>query len=304
VAAAEEAHFGRAAERVHISGPGLGQQIKELEEELGVELFTRSPRGVQLTAAGAALLADVRRILGDIRTAVEHAQEVGRGKIGVLRVGHIAMTLLGGRGIGQIIPAFCVRYPSVEMRSVAMTTAEQCAALDEGRIDVGLAYTPPESSSLSSEVLDENLLEGALLPAGHSLTRKNPLRCSDLSALPLLKPPAAVNPWGDELVSDALRARGLQARSGEEHQITDAALRIRLIAAGKGWMPVTAQSVDSFGGDGLAYRKWADAPIPYPLCVVWRSGNSSALVANFISFCREARQQKAPARAKRRKASR
>src|SRR5262249_56462196 len=111
VAAAEEAHFGRAAERLHISGPGLGQQIKELEEELGVELFTRSPRGVQLTAAGTALLADVRRLLGDIRTAVEHAQDIGRGKVGVLRVGHIPMTLPGGSGITQIIPAFCVRYP-------------------------------------------------------------------------------------------------------------------------------------------------------------------------------------------------
>jgi hypothetical protein len=136
------------------------------------------------------------------------------------------------------------------------------------------------------------------------LTRKSPLRCRDLSALPLLKPPAAVNPWGDELVSEALRARGLQARSDAEHQITEAALRVRLIAAGKGWMPVTAQSVDSFGGDGLAYRKWADAPIPYPLCVVWRSGNSSALVANFISFCKEARRHQTSAPVKRRKASR
>ena len=68
VAAAEEVHFGRAARRLNVSGPAVGQQIRELEDELGVQLFERLPRGVRLTVAGAALLADVRRVLADLQT--------------------------------------------------------------------------------------------------------------------------------------------------------------------------------------------------------------------------------------------
>lgn len=296
VAAAEEVHFGRAAQRLHVSGPAVGQQIKELEDELGVQLFERLPRGVRLTTAGTALLADVRRVLGDLRAAMERAQDLGKGTAGVLRVGHIRMGVVRGLWVGSIIPAFCVRYPKVEVRSTELSTAEQCAALDEGRIDVGIVYAPPEAVyGLHQEMLSETLLDGALIPASHPLVHKSPFQCADLMSLRLLQIPAAENPTGHEYVLRELRARGLDVQSDEEHQISDPAVRISLIAAGSAWMPAhsgTAKRLLS-GTQGVVFRKWVDPPIPYRCCLLWREEEESALVENFLGVCRELRDNAA-----------
>lgn len=291
VAAAEEVHFGRAAERLNVSGPAVGQQIRELEEELGVQLFERLPRGVKLTVAGTALLVDVRRVLADLQAVVERAQDLGRGSIGLLRVAHIPMSMMRGRWIGRIIPTFCVRHPKVEVRSTELSTADQCAALDEGRIDVGIAYAPPASHGLRTELLYETPLDGALMPATHALARKSHLRCADLAALRLLQTPPSENPNGHSLVILELRARGLEAQSDEEHQISDPALRINLIAAGGGWMPANSATARGLlaGIEGVVFRKWADPPIVYPCCLIWRTDGEAALVTNFLAVCRELR---------------
>ena len=291
VAAAGEVHFGRAAERLNVSGPAVGQQIRELEEELGVQLFERLPRGVKLTVAGTAFLDDVRRVLVDLQTVVERAQELGRGSIGILRVAHIPMSIMRGRWIGRIIPTFCVRHPKVEVHSTELSTADQCVALEEGRIDVGIAYVPPVSHGLRTELLYETPLDGALMPATHALARKSHLRCADLAALRLLQTPPSENPNGHGLVIRELMARGLEAQSDEEHQITDPALRINLIAAGGGWMPANSATARGLltGIEGVVFRKWADPPIVYPCCLIWRTDGEAALVTNFLAVCRELR---------------
>src|SRR5262245_20000426 len=118
VAAAEEGNFGRAAERLHISAQGLSAQIRELEQELSFELFERLPRGVRLAGAGSTLLEYARRVLGEIGEGIERAKQVSQGLAGVLRVGHIPMSSMHGRWIGTLIPGFCIRYPTVELRSM------------------------------------------------------------------------------------------------------------------------------------------------------------------------------------------
>jgi DNA-binding transcriptional LysR family regulator len=294
VAAAEEEHFGRAAERLNVSGPAVGQQIRELEEELGVQLFERLPRGVRLTVAGTALLGDVRRVLADLHAVVEHAQELGRGSIGILRVAHIPMSMMRGRWVGQIVPTFCLRHPRVEVRSTELSTADQCSALDEGRIDVGIAYAAPEAArGLRAELLYETPLDGALLPAAHPLAHKSHLKCADLAGLRLLQTPPRENPHGHAMVLRELRARGLEAQSDAEHQISDPALRINLIAAGAGWMPASAATARGLlaGVEGVVFRKWADPPIPYPAFLLWRADGETALVQNFLAVCRELRDR-------------
>ena len=292
VAAAQEANFGRAAERIGISRPGLGLQIRELEDELGVELFERLPRGLRLTVAGTMFLADVRRVLGDLETAIERAQDAGRGKEGILRVGHVPMSLLPGSRSSSTIPTFCVRYPNVDVRCMALNAAEQCASLDEGRLDVGIVYAPPKTTGdIRSETLDEMLLDGALLPSTHPLAQKSPLHCRDLCVLPLLQGPAATDPYGHDWVSRALRARGLEVQIKDECQITDPVVRVSLVATGAGWMAGSAATAGALLADttGVVFRKWSDPPISYPCCVLWRPSDRSALVANFLSVCRELR---------------
>jgi LysR family transcriptional regulator, benzoate and cis,cis-muconate-responsive activator of ben and cat genes len=293
-----------------VSAPAVGQQIKELEDELGVELFERLARGVRLTPAGIAFLEGTRGVLGELKGVVDDAQQAGRGKVGMLRVGHVPMSSRRSLA-GSAIPSFCMRYPHVEVRTMDMTTAEQYAALPDGRIDVGIVYAAPETSGpLRSELLDQIALEGVLLPVSHPLSRKARLHLSDLVTLPLLMVPPSASPnphhtFLDPLLMvppsaspnphhtflDDVRARGIDIHSDEEHQISDPAVRVRLVAAGAGWMPVTAASAEVLmtGVDGVIYKKWEDAPFHYPCCVVWRSGDRSAVVTNFVAFCRELR---------------
>jgi DNA-binding transcriptional LysR family regulator len=124
VAAAEEENFGRAARRLNLTEPALGFQIKNLERELGVRLFERLPRGVRLTAVGAAFLVDARHMLGFIVEAAERARRVGRGEEGCLRVGHVPDAPLRGSSgeiIGRLIAAVRVRQPRLDVRTVQST---------------------------------------------------------------------------------------------------------------------------------------------------------------------------------------
>jgi DNA-binding transcriptional LysR family regulator len=306
VAAAEEVHFARAAERLHVSAPAVGQQIKELEDELGVELFERLARGVRLTAAGVAFLPGAHRIMAELQGVVEYTQNVGRGSTGVLRVGHASMSMQRPR-VGGLIPDFCMRYPRVEVRTSDLTTSEQFAALIDGKIDVGIVYAPPGAAGvLCSELLEEITLDGVLLPAAHQLARTTPLHCRDLALLPWLCPPTDANPENEAKFVSDMRDRGLALQPNKDRRISDPAVRISLVATGAGWMPATAASAKVLltGVPGVVFCKWAGPPLRYPCSVVWRTEDRSMLVNNFVSFCREASARAQAAAVDRAKATR
>src|SRR5262245_46479613 len=107
VAVAEELHFGRAAARVHIAQPPLTRQIRDLEEELGVRLFDRDRRGVELTAAGKVFLAGVRMLLEQADQAIADARRAERGEIGTLRIGYVGAVAYSG--LPEIVRAFRAR---------------------------------------------------------------------------------------------------------------------------------------------------------------------------------------------------
>src|ERR1700733_5372499 len=105
VAVAEELHFGRAAQRLHLAQPPLSQQIRKLEDILGHALFTRTSRAVRLTAAGETLLERARRTLQNVQEDLDEARSVGRGEVGSLRVGFIGSAML------TPLPAMLGHYP-------------------------------------------------------------------------------------------------------------------------------------------------------------------------------------------------
>src|SRR5512135_1866521 len=136
VAVAEELHFGRAAERLHIAQPPLSQQIGRLEEILGFPFFQRTSRVVKLTAAGELFLERTRRTLRKVHEDIEEARSVGRGGVGFLKVGFI------GSGMLTILPSVPGRYrrqyPKVDLLLSEFYSAGVMRALEDGTIDVGI----------------------------------------------------------------------------------------------------------------------------------------------------------------------
>jgi len=135
VAVAEELHFNRAAERLHIAQPPLSQQIKQLEVELGVELFDRrTKRQVQLTEAGRALLQATYRILAQVEQAISDTQQASRGETGTLVVGFTSTVVY------DLLPAILAQYrkqfPNVKLVLQELTTTQQEEALQKHQIEV------------------------------------------------------------------------------------------------------------------------------------------------------------------------
>ena len=142
IAVAEELHFRRAAERLHISQPPLSQQIRALEDELGFTLLTRTRRRVELTPAGEAFLRDARALLAELDGAVATARRIDAGQTGRLRVGFVGSALL------SIVPGTVERFrasrPGVAIELRERSTVDQLRAVAAGVVDVGLVRPPIE----------------------------------------------------------------------------------------------------------------------------------------------------------------
>ncbi len=139
LAVAEEGHFGRAAERLHIVQPALSMQIKALEDELGTPLFVRTSRRVALTAAGTLFRIEAERTLAQAARAKSVVQRAARGEIGHLRIAYTGGAAFSGR-LSADLRAFHARYPEVELELMELPIALHSEWLLEDRLDI--AYSP------------------------------------------------------------------------------------------------------------------------------------------------------------------
>jgi DNA-binding transcriptional LysR family regulator len=166
IAVAEELHFGRAAERLHMTQPPLSRQIQQLEGELGVQLIDRTTRSVTLTPAGVAFLPDARRILQLAEGAAMTVKRVPAGDLGTVVVGftaasaHVVLPLL--------LEEARQKLPDVKLELREMVTSVQLEGLLNGELDLGMARPPVKRPGLVSRpLLHEQLI--AALPMGHPL---------------------------------------------------------------------------------------------------------------------------------------
>jgi DNA-binding transcriptional LysR family regulator len=139
LALAEEGHFGRAAQKLHIVQPALSMQIRSLEEELGAPLFTRTSRKVALTEAGEVLVAQARQTLAQAERAKEVVRRSARGESGLVRIGFAGGAPIGGK-LSNDLRSFHRQSSEVELQLREMTAREQVDALLANEIDVG--YCP------------------------------------------------------------------------------------------------------------------------------------------------------------------
>ena len=210
IAAAEEEHFGRASDRLHVTRPAVSQIIADLEEEVGTPLFERLAHRVRLTAAGKILLPQVRSMLVTLNDALVTAQRVGQGKIGTLSIGYGSLTLLNTI-FRAAIKQFKESYPDVMLSLCEMSTTDQPKALAEGKIQAGFMHFGPggvkmrkgPGSGMASQddtVLDSFCIQtnglGVALPLEHLLAKREALTLADLAAERFVIVPDSVNSPG------------------------------------------------------------------------------------------------------------
>ncbi|HXD28486.1 MAG TPA: LysR family transcriptional regulator, partial [Arthrobacter sp.] len=188
VAVAEERHFGRAAARLHMAQPPLSQQIKQLEEQLGTPLLTRTTRRVDLTPAGEMFLGRARTLLAELEQLAQDVRTVGEGATGVLRIGFTGTATY--RLMPGIVASARERMPGLQLNVQGeMLTPEMEEALAEGRLDVAVLRPPVRSDAVELKFLEQDRLSVAL-PENHRLAARAELDLSELADEPFICYPA------------------------------------------------------------------------------------------------------------------
>jgi DNA-binding transcriptional LysR family regulator len=193
LAVAEELNFTRAAERLHLAQQALSASIRRLEEQLGVALFVRSTRKVELTASGEVLVEGARAVVAAAVDAVERVHRVAEGRSGRLTIGF--STAAGGVPIvREIIRNFSERSPDVDIRTQEHDFGDPSAGLADGSVDVAFIFGPHPVDGLSSVTLVEEERVLAIRPE-HPLADRAVVNAGDLRDLPWLRVPADRGPW-------------------------------------------------------------------------------------------------------------
>src|SRR2546422_8728396 len=284
VAAAEEHSFVRASGRLRVAQPALSKQIRDLERELGVQLFERLPRGARLTRAGEAFLPDARNTLESASRAVATAQRAesktalsfAHGDLYVYT--SVVLDLLAG---------FRRASPETTLRVMRISDADQQAALRERRIDAAATFvgTWPVAGLEALELAD-CACTGVLLPATHPLAAQRGIQLRDLAELIWLHPSERSRPEVYRTLRTALESRGLiparhRGRRG------DTAGNVS-IAAGDAWALANwaVAAVSAHMRTSIVYRPFIDAPIPLWLALIWRSEGTSPPVETLVAVAR------------------
>jgi DNA-binding transcriptional LysR family regulator len=183
VTVAEELHFGRAAQRLQIAQPPLSQQIRQLEEELGVQLFHRTKRSVQLTEAGQLFLEEACQILTRAEQAIQIVQRADRGETGRLTLSFVGSATYSVLPV--VLKVFRRRFPEVLLSLHEMTTTQQVQALHEDRIHLGFVRPPIYEQELMIEsILKEPFV--AVLPEFHRLANETQISLLTLANDPFI----------------------------------------------------------------------------------------------------------------------
>jgi DNA-binding transcriptional LysR family regulator len=285
---AEERHFVRAAERLGIAQPSLSQQIRRLEDELGVELLIRTSRRLELTDAGRAFLVRAREALDHAEVAVAAARRAGRGDLGHLRIGAVDWAL--GAVIPGVLRAFAVDRPSVTTEVRDLAVARQIAELQDGRLDVAFVHAPLAAEGLRTHALRAERLV-VLLPADHPLAARSELTLEAVAAEPLVLRTAAVGGGARASVLELFARHGQVPRVAQEPEGLDAVLA--LVAAGTG-LSVQPEPVLALLRADVVARPLEGAPSTPRLELAWRASEDSALIAAFATTTRRVAGDGAP----------
>lgn len=282
IAVAEELHFSRAAKRLNISQPPLSQQIKHLEEEIGVRLFNRTKRRVEITPAGLVFLAEARQIITMSEEAVRRTIRADRGEIGRLAMGFIGSANYSV--LPQVIREFRRRFQDVEITLTEMNTSHQIEAFLNGRIQVGFLRPPQgiEDKGISIEPIFREPLMVAMR-GNHPLRGETFMPLRLLAKEPFIMIPRQRGPGFFDYIIALCRQEGFSPdivlEASQFHTI------IGLVAAGIG-IAIVPASMQRSRIEGVAFRMIAGGAETV-LNMAWVTQNQSLVLQNFLNVARE-----------------
>ena len=274
VAVAEELHFGRAAKRLGIAQPPLSTAIRTFERQLGVELFRRTSRSVQLTAAGESLLRGGRRVLALYAETLAEIEAQARSERSRLRIGFDATAVVAAT---RFVRAFRASNPQIELDLLSLSWGEGVGELADGSVDVAIVRLPVTDVTLSFQAVFQEA-RVAVLNAQHRLAQRPTLTLEELSGETLVLPRGTAGGWAGAVglarrLTDAARAAAPAAASVEEMIIRVAA------SQDVGVMPVSL--AESLRHAGFVHVALVDAP-PSEVALCWRREGAVAPVRSFV----------------------
>jgi DNA-binding transcriptional LysR family regulator len=286
VVVAEEGHVTRAAERLQTQQPPLSLRIRSLEKRLGLQLFRRKPRGVELTAAGKVLLAHARTLIEQHARALDAVQRAGRGELGRLCIGTIPtgpMHPLMPLSVRQ----FRRLYPDASVVLEECMRDDLLQRLRDEQIDIAfLRSLPQDASGLVSETLLTEQMVVAL-PRGHALSKRGarmPVAMRELKLEPFIVFARHQGPaFYDSTLAACQRAGFSPAIAQEAPRVTTA---LGLVAAGMG-VAVVPASLQRVALDGVVFRAIDERDgLTAALTLSWRKNDASPTLANYVALVR------------------
>jgi DNA-binding transcriptional LysR family regulator len=291
IAVAEEGHITRAAERLGMQQPPLSRQIKAVEQEIGVQLFRRKPRGVELTDAGRTFLDGARSMFATLASTLETTHRTARGE-----QGQISLGCTNGAALNPLVPriirVFRETFPLVSISLIESYSNDLITRLRASQIDIAFIRTSISEPDKFVINLLQNEPEVVALSSKHALVRKTrsnvPLSLNELSAETFLAfggPRGSLTMQGNAFIA-ACEEAGFSPRVNAV--ASNSIPRLSLVAAGLG-IAILPASVQRVKTEGVVYRRLKGAT--QPLNLVFRRGDSSAVVRQFAKLANQTSKQ-------------
>lgn len=286
---AEELNFSRAAQRLHIAQPPLSQQIRSLENELGLQLFDRTTRPLQLTPAGQVFLEKARQVFTQVEQATVLAKRASRGEIGQLRVG--INTSIANSVLPDILRTFCDRFPEVELVLHEQASYQQLQELCDRHIDVGfvnlhhLQSIDENDDTLSFiSILQEPFV--IVLPEGHPLAQQTQVSLKALANELFILPPAHLPSGLYYQITSLCQHVGFSPKVRQEATWMSTVLSLVAGGVGISLLPANAQNLQR---TGVVFRLIQEQSPIFQMAMVWRRNDSCIVLRNFLEVARNAR---------------
>lgn len=275
LAVAEERNITRAAEKLHIAQPPLSRQIQQLEDLLGVPLFVRGSRPLELTEAGQHFRKHAEQLVTLSKNLIATTRQIGKVEA-KFTMAFVGSTLYGL--LPEVVRRFKLAHPHVDLSLIEMTTIEQMRALKDGEIDVGIGRIRYEDPNIRRILLrDEPLV--AAVPFGHALAALEELSLQDLVGETLILFPQGQRPNFADLILEAFHDRGLTPeRTMEAREIQ---ISLGLVAAGMG-VTIAPKSVLGLQRRDVVFKHFSDTRLSAPILMNVRADEESVYIRSLL----------------------